>query len=114
MKDLSIFIKEEFIKNNLLNNSVFINTIEEADGALYKLSRGDKFNIKFINTSVKEYFLNNLLTIRPEANIINCNCSIDKFDENNFYGYLVFNNINKCKHPEIFEKIKKYNGVLLC
>lgn len=114
MKDLSEFVKDEFIKNHLFDESVYISTTDEADDLVSDVSYGRYVNIVFKNSSIKEYFIDKLNTHRPDANIINCNCTIDKFYENNFDGLLVFNNIKKCKHLQIIEDLQNYKGILIC
>lgn len=114
MKDLSTFVKDEFLKKHLFNESVYISTIDEADKIISEVSYGKYVNIVFKHSGIKDYFINNLHTQRPDINVINCNCSLDVFCANNFDGLLVFNNVNKCKHCEILEDIQKYKGILIC
>ena len=70
-------------------------------------------NIVFKNSMIKNHFIDSLSTARPDINVINCNCSVDKFFENDFSGFLVFNNLKRCQHSEIIEEIKNHKGVLL-
>ena len=117
MKNLSIFIHDEFIKKDidkLFENNICIDTIEKATDIAVGILYGNYANIIFTNSNVKERFLDKLATVKPDANIINCNCTVDRFFENDFTGFLVFNNLKKCHHKEIIEEIKKHNAILLC
>ena len=115
MKDLSTFVKDEFKKNRLFEDSVYIDTIDKADNLVAEVGYGRYVNIVFRSSSIKDYFIDKLSTMRPDINVINCNCSIDRFYENDLNtGLLVFNNIKCCKHNELIEEIKKYKGILIC
>lgn len=117
MKHLSVFIKDEFVKENVdsfFTNSICIDTIEQITGVVLNVSYGNYANIVFANSQLKERFLDKLSSIRPDINIINCNCTVNRFFENKFNGFLVFNNLKRCQHAEIIEEIKKHNGILLC
>lgn len=117
MKDLSSFVKDEFIKKALFEEGLYVNTLAETEQLVSEVSYGKFVNIVFKNTGMKDLFIDKLLTARPDTNIINCNCSLDKFNElniNNLSGLLVFNNVKKCKHPEIIEAIKTNKGILIC
>lgn len=116
MKNLSAFVKDEFIKNQLFDNSVYVSTIEEAEHLVAEVNYGKYVNIVFKNSNIKEYFINNLYTKRPNANIINCNCTLDRFYEHNLgnlNGIIVFDNVKKCKHAEIIEEIQKHKSILI-
>lgn len=117
MKNLSVFIHNEFIKNDidkLFENNICIDTIDEAiDTAVWALY-GNYANIIFANSTVKDRFIEKLSTCKPDINVINCNCSVERFFENNFNGFLVFNNLKKCHNKEIIEEVKKYKAILLC
>lgn len=108
MKDLSDFVKREFSKKTLFEHFEFIDTIEGVDSIINTLNTGIYVDVKFKNSNLKNYFFDKLTTTRPEANIINCNCSIERYNENNFNGLIIFNNINKCHYIEILEDINKY------
>ena len=114
MKDLSTFVRDEFLKNHLFDEGVYISTIDEADKIISEVSYGRYVNIVFEHSGLKDYFINNLHTQRPDINVINCNCTVNKFYENDFDGLLIFNNVKKCKHNEIVEEIKKHKGILIC
>ena len=114
MKDLSTFVRDEFLKNRLFDEGVYISTIDEADKIISEVSYGRYVNIVFEHSGLKDYFINNLHTHRPDINVINCNCTVNKFYENNFDGLLIFNNVKKCKHAEIVEEIKKHKGIMIC
>lgn len=119
MKKLSTFIKDEFVKNEVdqfFNNSICIDTIEEANNAVFNISNGNYANIIFTNSVLKDRFIDKLLTYKSNVNIINCNCTVNSFFENNLNdGFLVFNNLKHCKHIEIIEEIKKHKkSILLC
>lgn len=117
MKDLSIFVKDEFVKKALFEEGLYVNTMTETEKLVSEVSYGKYVNVVFKNSGMKDVFIDKLLTARPDANIINCNCSLDKFNElniNNLSGLLVFNNIKKCKHSEIIEAIKNYKGIMIC
>lgn len=117
MKNLSVYIQDEFIKKNIDNffeNSVCIDTIEKANNMAIKASYGTCANFVFENTMLKNVFIDKLITSRTDVNIINCNCTVNSFFENTFDNFLVFNNLKHCKHAEIIEEIKKYKAILLC
>ena len=117
MKDLRSFVKDEFIKKALFERSLYVDSIEEAKNAAIKIGYGHYENVVFKNSSIKDIFINQLLTIRPDTNIINCNCSLNKFNEikfDNLSGLLVFNNVKSCKHNEIIEAIKTHKSILIC
>ena len=117
MKNLSVFIKDDFVKKNIdkfFENSICIDTIEQAVNAVLKVSYGDYANIVFTSSAVKNHFINKLSSYHPDINVINCNCTVERFFENNFSGFLVFNNLKRCQHAEIIEEIKKHKALLLC
>lgn len=117
MKDLTIFIKDEFIKKALFEESLYIDNEKDAYNTAVKINSGKYINIIFENSILKNNFLDIITTMRPDSNIINCNCSIDNFNNiniNNLSGLLIFNNVKNCKHKEIIETIKNYKGILIC
>jgi hypothetical protein len=117
MKNLSLFIEDNNIKQSIdkfFENSICIDTIENTVPAVLEVSYGDCASIVFANTSIKNHIIEKLSSYQPELNVINCNCSIDRFFENNFNGFLVFNNLKKCRYMEIIEEIKKHKALLLC
>lgn len=119
MKNLSVYIKDEFVKRNidkLFVNCISINTFEDAKNIAESAGWCNdlkNINIVFKNSMIKNHFIDSLSTARPDINVINCNCSVDKFFENDFSGFLVFNNLKRCQHSEIIEEIKNHKGVLL-
>ena len=117
MKNLSSFIRDEFVKKDIdrfFENSVCIDTIEQANKMALQVSYGAYANFVFKNTACKNVFIDRLRIARTDINVINCNCSVNRFFENDFNGFLVFNNLKHCQHKEIIEKIKNYNSILLC
>lgn len=117
MKNLSVFIHDEFVKQDidkLFEKSICIETIEEAMQAAVCANYGNYANFVFTNSISKDRFLDKLSNIRQDINVINCNCTVDRFLDNEFNGFLVFNNLKKCQHREIIEEIKKHNAILLC
>lgn len=117
MKDLSDFIKNELLKKRVFdeNNYNSISTIEEAEDVISSIVCGNMHNLVFDNSNIKTFFINKLLTTKPDTSVINCNCSLSRFNESDFDSdLLVFDNILKCKYPEILEKIKKIEGVFIC
>lgn len=116
MKNLSVYIKDEFVKQDidkLFANCISIDTIEEAEKAITSVSYGKYANIVFKNSCVKNHFIDELSTACPNINVINCNCSVERFFDNDFCGFLVFNNLKRCQYTEIIEEIKKHKGILL-
>lgn len=116
MKNLSMFIKDEFVKRSidkLFENCICIDTIDEAKELASAVSYGKYANIVFNSSVCKNHFIDELSTACPDIKVINCNCSTDKFFENDFYGFLVFNNLKHCKSTEIIEEIKNHKGILL-
>ena len=115
MIDLSSFLKHEFLKNNILDVVEQVDTIEDSELFAARICRGEYINLKFKSSSVKEHFIDIISTMIPDVNIINCNCSLNKFNENCFDNrLLIFNNVKLCKHAEILEEIKNYKGILIC
>lgn len=117
MRNLSSFIHDEFVKKGIdkfFENSICIDTIEQANKMALKVSYGAYANFVFENTACKNAFINRLRIARTDINVINCNCSVNRFLENNFNGFLVFNNLKHCQHREIIEEIKNHKAILLC
>jgi hypothetical protein len=117
MKNLSIFVKDEFIKENIIKlfeNSICIETVEEANRAVSIINCGSYANIIFKSSHIKDRFLDRLRIRVENINVINCNSTVDRFFENDFGGVLVFNNLTHCKHTEIIEEIKKHKAIRLC
>ena len=117
MKNLSKFIKDEFVKQHIdefFNNGICIETIEQANQVALDISYGSYANIVFTNSLVKERFIERLTVLYSDINVINCNCTVNRFLENNFDGFLVFNNLKRCQHAEIIKEIKKHKAILLC
>lgn len=114
MKELSDFVKNEFIKQQLFENCIYVDTIEGVNEVINSLNRGIYLNIKFKTTNLKEYFIDQITTSRPESNIINCNCSVNSYFENTFNNLIIFNNLGKCKHQEILKDVEKYKAIKIC
>ena len=114
MRELSEFVKNEFAKKQLFEEYQFIESIEGVDEIISSLNCGIYTSIKFKNSGLKDYFIDKITTCRPETNIINCNCSIDRFYNNDFDGLLIFNNLLQCKHQDILNEIKNYKGIFIC
>lgn len=117
MKNLSTFITDTFIKkdiNRLFEDCIYIDNIEMAEKTAKSICCGNIVNVVFETSIFKNRFINVLSSLMPNINIINCNCSKNRFLENDFTGFLVFNNLKFCKHKEIIEEIKKnYKGVMI-
>lgn len=114
MRELSRFVKDRFTVNEMFNDCVHVNTIEDVDYIVDVISCGVYKNIKFKNSSLKNYFFDSLYGVRPDMKVINCNSTIDRFNENEFNGLLIFDNIGKCGHSEILNELKNYKGVMIC
>lgn len=119
MKNISVFIKDDLVKRNinkLFESNICIDTIEDSINTAINVAYGysNCTNIVFSTSTVKDRFLSKLESIIPDINVINCNCTIDSFFENDFNGFLVFNNLKRCQHMEIIEEIKKHKAILLC
>jgi hypothetical protein len=118
MRDLSVFMKEELMKSQLFmyneNDYKYIDSIDEAEITVAAINCGNYMNLIFNSSNLKNYFIDKLLTSRQDTNLINCNCSKNRFDENSFDGLLVFDNVLKCKHPEILNEIKNHKGIFIC
>jgi hypothetical protein len=117
MRNLSVFINDEFVKQNidkLFENCICIDTIDQAVDSALGVSYGNCANIVFASSGLKDRFIDKMSIIHPDLNVINCNCTVNRFFENNFNGYLVFNNLKRCQHKEIIEEVKKHNAILLC
>jgi hypothetical protein len=115
MKDLSNFVKTEFVKKQIFENYTFIDTIESVDEVINTLNCGIYMNLKFKTSGLKDYFIDRITTARPEANFINCNCSIERYYDNEFRDLLIFTNVSKCKYEEIINDINKYSkSIKIC
>jgi hypothetical protein len=114
MRELSEFVKNEFAKKQLFEEYQFIESIEGVDEIISSLNCGIYTSIKFKNSGLKDYFIDKITTCRPETNIINCNCSIDRFFENSFDGLIIFNNIGKCRYQEILNEMTNYKSIKIC
>lgn len=116
MKNLSMFIKDEFVKNSidkLFENCIYADTLDESEQLVRKISQGEYINIVFNNTMSKNHFIDELNTVCPDIKVINCNCTEDTFFDNDFHGTLVFNNLKHCKSMEIINKIRNHKSILL-
>lgn len=118
MKNISVFIKDDLVKRNinkLFESNICIDTIEESIDAAINVvyGNGNCTNIVFSTSAIKDRFIEKLNSIQPDLKIINCNCTVDSFFENNFNGFLVFNNLKRCQHMEIIEEITKYKNKIL-
>lgn len=114
MRELSEFVKNEFAKKQLFEEYEFIDSIEGVDEIIGSLNCGIYANIKFKNSGLKDYFIDQITTCRPESIIINCNCSIESYFENNFSGLIIFNNVGRCKYQEILEDLNNYKAIRIC
>lgn len=117
MKSLSTYANDTFIKYTLyelFESHEYVDDIDKVNKLINEVNYGKTTKLIFKNTYLKEYFIDNLYTVRPDINVVNCNCSIDRFYENNFDGLLIFNNVKHCKHHEIIEEIQKHKCLLLC
>lgn len=117
MKSLSTYANDTFIKYTLyelFESHEYVDDIDKVNNLINEVNYGKTTKLIFKNTYLKEYFIDNLYTVRPDINVVNCNCSIDRFYENNFDGLLIFNNVKHCKHPEIIKEIQKHKCLLLC
>lgn len=118
MKNLSTFIKDKIQSLHLLEKDdvIVINNIDEAECAASSVCCGNLINEKLVfnTTTLKNIFLENVMIHCSNAKIINCNCSIDRFYNNDFDGLLIFNNLLQCKHQDILNEIKNYKGIFIC
>lgn len=112
MKDLSNFIRNEFAKKQLFENYIFIDSNEGIDNVINSLNLGIYSNIIFKNSVLKNHFIDQISIARPGANIINCNCSVESYFDNQFDNLIIFNNVGRCKHQEIIEDINNYKEVI--
>lgn len=114
MKELSTFVKDEFIKKKLFEEGLYINNFDDIKKLVIDANNKIYFNVIFENTYLKENFLTLLKNTCPDFNIINCNSSLERFVNNDFGEFIVFDNIKKCKDTRIIDEIKKYNAILIC
>ena len=117
MKSLSTYANDTFIKYTLyelFESHEYVDDTDKINRLINEVNYGKTPKIVFKNSYLKEYFISNLYTVRPDINVVNCNCSIDRFYENDFGGLLIFNNVKHCKHSEIIEEIQKHKCLLLC
>lgn len=114
MKELSVFIRNAFVSadvNGLFEDSVYICAMDDVKPVVSDIIRGKYVNVVFKSSAIKEHFIDSLYTLRPDVNVINCNCSVDRFFENDFDGLLIFNNMKNCKHKEIIEETSNHKGI---
>lgn len=119
MRNLSNFIKDDYINKNidkLFENNICIRTEEDVNNVVSLINNGSYANVVFTNSILKNIFIDKLSMYRDNINVINCNSTVNRFFENNFDGFLVFNNLTHCKHTEIIDEIRKYShkSILIC
>lgn len=116
MRDLSTFIKDTYNKcsiDKLFEGCMHIDSIESAERLAKHIGNGHYVNATFESTLYKNRFIQVLSNLKPNINVVNCNSSVDRFFENDFNGFLVFNNLKFCQHKEIIEEIKHHKGVMI-
>lgn len=114
MKNLSVFVKDEIIKHRLFDDGVLISCVEDSEKYAKEIGFGKKYNLIFESTKLKEQFFDILTMTRQDVTIVNCNCSTERFYEYDLSGFVIFDNIKKCKNSDVIEVVKNSNGILIC
>ena len=112
MVDLKTYIKLGHFKDNmgLYEN---VKSLDEAESCAYRVLIGERFNIVFDYSYLKNHFFE-VLQSNLDVTIINCDSKQDRFNEEVELteGLVVFDHINKCSNPEVINKTK--DKILIC
>ena len=68
MKDLSIFVKDEFIKKALFEEGLCVNTMAETEKLVSEVSYGKYVNVVFKNSGMKDVFIDNYRKVKLYKN----------------------------------------------
>lgn len=115
--DLNSYIKCDFIKESFNKSYNIIDSIEEAEKYAKLIRNGQRINLLFESSFLKEHFFTILKSYDINMKIINCNSNYNRFledyehDNNTLY---IYNNINNCKDLNILNLIKENIGVFIC
>ena len=115
--DLNTYIKCDFIKESFNKSYNIVDSIELAEEYAKKIINGDRLNLLFETSYIKEHFFTTLKDYNVDMKIINCNCNYDRFLEDfnsNEKSLFIYNNINNCKDLNILNIIKENKGILIC
>lgn len=102
----------DIIKEELKKKSVHMNSFEQVDFLLFKISDEEpkRLFITFEDSILKNYFLENVPYI-----VINCNSSYERFCNDMMCSnqVMVFNNLNHCNDFDILNILKDTNSLIL-
>ena len=115
--DLNTYMKCDFIKESFNKSYNIVDSIELAEDYAYKIRNGEKLNLLFETSYIKEHFFSTLREFDIDMKIINCNCNYERFLEDfnpNDKSLYIYNNVNNCKDLNILNQIKENNGILIC
>lgn len=114
-KENRICFKHDFIKE-FMKSCLIVSDISDAEFMASLLLRNDlnTNKIYFPKSSLKIIFFNKVKNYNNDIKIINCDCSVKRFNEellNINNNIVIFNNIDKCDRL-IFESIKDLNNCI--
>lgn len=115
--DLNTYIKCDFIKKSFKESYNIVDSIDLAEEYAKKIRNGEKLNLLFETSYIKEHFFSTLREYDVNIKIINCNCNYDRFLEDfneNDKSLCIYNNVNNCKDLDILNIIKENKGLLIC
>ena len=88
-------------------------TLEEAENCAFRVVLGERFNILFEYSYLKNRFYE-FLQQHIDTTIINCDSKPERFlDEvHNSEGLIIFDHIGKCSNLDVIERIE--DKILIC
>ena len=109
---LTKYLKVESIKELIGDNYVYIDSLDSAEQIAHSIAQNDLTNIVFESSVIKNRFFSELKRMRPDATIICCTSTLQRFKRN--VDLIIYNNINKCENSDILNIIKENKGVFVC
>jgi len=114
MVSLSDFVKCEFVRESLKKNGVLIKDVSDVKAYVFDIAEGVQKNAIFENSQLKDYLFEYLKDNDVKFDIINCNATEERFFENFDTNNLrIYNNVGKCKSPEILKVIQNNSGIII-
>lgn len=97
------------------DNTIYIDSIEEAESYAKRIIYGGNYVFNFDKTSYKNRFLTSVKELTQDVCIINCDSNIERFmdDLNESYGIVIFDNVKQCKDLDQFNYVIK-NKIIIC
>ena len=93
-----------------------IDSLDSAEQIAHSIAQNDLINIVFESSVIKNRFFSELKRMRPDATIICCTSTLQRFKRNveESSDLIIYNNINKCENSDILDIIKENKGVFVC